>query len=169
MINSQDFTKQEIVDLLIDAAKNWLAHDGLWFLAVENRFDMQTAIELDRNAWEKFTVIEAKRIMKRLGMNPGGGIPALIKALDFRLYAFINEQEVTEISENRCVFKMKDCRVQSTRKRKGLPDFPCKPVGLVEYEKFAKTIDPRIQTRCLTCPPDEHPEDVWCAWEFIKK
>ena len=67
------------------------------------------------------------------------------------------------------MFRMVDCRVQSARKRKGLPDFPCKSVGLVEYEWFAKTIDPRIETRCICCPPDAHPDDVWCEWEFIGK
>ena len=94
------------------------------------------------------------------------GIPALIEALGYRLYAHINRQEVLEVTTNRCVFRMNDCRVQSARKRKGLPDFPCKPVGIVEYETFAKTIDPRIKTRCITCPPDDHPEDYYCAWEF---
>jgi hypothetical protein len=61
---------------------------------------------------------------------------------------------------------MNDCRVQSARKRKGLSDFPCKQVGLREYSLFAKTIDPRIKTKCIACPPDEHPENYWCAWEF---
>jgi hypothetical protein len=61
---------------------------------------------------------------------------------------------------------MRDCRVQAARKRRGLPDFPCKPVGLIEYSGFARTIDPRISTRCLACPPDPHPPDIWCAWEF---
>ena len=167
MINPQDYSKEELFDLLTDAAKNWLAHDGLWFLAAEKKFDIKTAIDLDRDAWEKFTVIEAKRIMKRVGIQPkGGGIPALIKALDFRLYAYLNKQEVTEVSENRVVFSMKDCRVQSARKRKNLPDFPCKSVGIVEYTNFAKTIDPRIKTKCLFCPPDIHPEDAYCSWEF---
>ena len=32
---------------------------------------------------------------------------------------------------------------------------------------FARTIDARIKTTCLVCPPDDHPEDVWCAWEFM--
>jgi hypothetical protein len=64
---------------------------------------------------------------------------------------------------------MHDCRVQSARQRKGLPDFPCKPVGLVEYATFAETIDPRIETRCLTCPPDAHPADHHCGWEFRLK
>jgi hypothetical protein len=153
-------------ELLADAAKNWLAHDGLWFQAVEKRYGMQTAIELDAEAWRSFTVIEAKRIMQRWGIEPGGGIPALVKALGHRLYAHVNEQEVVEADERRCVFRMNACRVQDARKRRGLPDFPCKPVGLVEYEYFAKTVDPRIETRCLYCPPDEHPEDAWCAWEF---
>jgi hypothetical protein len=159
-------SKDELIDMLEDAAKNWLAHDGLWFLAVEGECDMETAIELDRRAWEQFTVIEAKRIMNRHGIEPSGGIPALKKALQYRLYAHINTQEVIDVDERSIVFRMNDCRVQSARKRKGLPDFPCKSVGLVEYTNFARTIDARFCTRCIACPPDPHPDEFWCAWEF---
>lgn len=166
MKNLEEMSRAELIDLLTDAAKNWLAHDGLWFQAVERHYGMSTAMALDTEAWEKFTVLEARRIMGRLGIEPGGGIPALIHALKFRLYARINVQEVTEVEERRCVFLMNRCRVQDARRRKGLPDFPCKAVGVVEYSGFARTIDPRIRTRCLTCPPDPHPPDVWCAWEF---
>ncbi len=167
MKNINDLALRDLQELLADAAKNWLAHDGLWFRAVEEKFGMEAAMELDKKAWEQFTVIEAKRIMKRLDMPPGGGISALIQALKFRLYAYINVQEVLEASENRCVFRMNRCRVQEARQRQGLPDFPCKSVGIVEYSGFARTIDPRIQTRCITCPPDPHPPNVWCAWEFF--
>jgi hypothetical protein len=153
-------------DLLRDAALNWLAHHGLWFRAVEDRFGMAAAIELDKVVWSSFTVIEAKRIMKRLGVEPGGGIPALVRALGFRLYARVNEQEVSEVSDTHCVFRMKACRVQEARRRQGLDDFPCKPVGIVEYSGFARTIDPRIRTTCLSCPPDSKPSDAWCVWEF---
>jgi len=159
-------SQEELIDLLEDAAKNWLAHDGLWFLAAEEQFGIETAIELDRRAWEQFTVVEAERIMRRLGLEPGGGIPALKKALQYRLYARLNEQEILDVDEHTIIFRMNDCRVQAARKRKGLPDFPCKPVGLVEYEYFARTIDPRFRTRCIACPPDPHPEEYWCAWEF---
>lgn len=158
--------KEELVRLLMDDAKNWLAHDGLWFQAVEREHGMEAAIEADRAAWERFTVIEATRIMDRLGMKPGGGIPALLEALTHRLYARLNTQEVAEVSDTRAVFVMRECRVQAARKRKGLPDFPCKSVGIVEYGGFARTIDPRIVTRCIACPPDAHPDDRWCSWEF---
>jgi hypothetical protein len=162
----EGLSREQLVGIVEDFAKNWLAHDGLWFQAVEKVLGMDAAITADAEAWRKFTIVEAKRIMERHGIPAGGGIPALVKALSFRMYAFINKQDVIEQTENRAVFRMVDCRVQSARKRKGLPDFPCKSVGLVEYEWFARTIDPRVQTRCICCPPDAHPDGVWCAWEF---
>ena len=158
--------KDDLVRMLMDDAKNWLAHDGLWFQAVEAARGMDEAISADAAAWEKFTVLEAKRIMERLGLAPGGGIAALVECLQHRLYARLNTQQVTEQSEVRAVFVMRDCRVQSARKRRGLPDFPCKRVGLVEYGEFARAIDPRIRTRCVACPPDAHAADAWCTWEF---
>ena len=155
-----------LITLLEDMAKRWLAHDGLWFQAVEKELGMEEAIKLDAAAWEKFSKVEAERIKALLQLPDDGGIPALKAALNLRLYAFINKQEIIDVDQNRIIFRMNDCRVQSARKKKGLSDFPCKTVGLVEYSVFAKSIDPRIQTRCLACPPDEHPDDYFCSWEF---
>ena len=159
-------TKEELIDYIEDLSKNWLAIDGTWFQAVEKEFGLEKAIELDAAQWKRFTVNEAKRIMKRFNIPENGGISALVKALNYRVYANINVQETVEISENRCIFRMNYCRVQYARKRRNLPDFPCKPVGIIEYEDFAKTIDPRIKTKCICCPPDQHPDNYYCAWEF---
>jgi len=162
-----DMTKEELIEILLDDAKNWLAHDGLWFQAIEATHGMEVAMDADREAWRHFTKIEARRIMARLDMEPGGGIPALVECLKHRLYARLNLQECIEQSEDRVVFRMVECRVQAARNRKGMDDFPCKSVGIVEYTEFAKTIDPRIETRCISCPPDDHPEEYYCAWEFV--
>ena len=162
----RDLPNDKLYDLLGDAARNWLAHDGLWFLQVEKAHGIDEAMRLDAGAWEQFTVIEAKRIIKRLGLPPGGGLQALKRALRYRLYAYLNVQEIIDVDDSTVLFRMNECRVQQARQRDQRPDFPCKPVGLVEYAGFAKTIDPRIRTRCVACPPDAHPADFWCAWEF---
>ena len=161
----QDLTKEQALKLLEDFAKRWLAHDGLWFLEVEKNFGLEKAIELDEAAWAQFTVIEAKRIKDILKLPENGGLAALEVALRFRLYGFLNQQEISR-EGNKLIYKMKTCRVQEARKRKNLPDFPCKPVGITEYSGFAQAIDSRIKTRCLACPPDEHSDDFYCAWEF---
>lgn len=158
-------SRDELLKLIEVYAKNWLAHDGCWFLAAEERYGMDVAIALDARSWERFSPAEARRIMKSFDIPPNGGLKALEKALRYRLYAAVNRQEIEWVNERTMIFRMVECRVQTTRRRKGLPDFPCKPVGIIEYSQFASTVDPRIRTRCLSCPPDPV-TDHYCAWEF---
>jgi len=157
----------ELRAALEDASKLWLAHDGLWFQQFEKRHGMEEAIEADKAAWNVFTKLEAKRIMARLGMKPGGGLDALGEAFRHRLYSNINVQRIERTADGRKLrLTMEKCRVQEARRRKGMDDFPCKPVGIIEYTEFAKTIDPRAKTTCKFCPPDELPDDAYCRWEF---
>lgn len=165
-MNPKDLPKEKLLDWLNDAAKLWLAHDGLWFQSVEKKHDLEEAIEHDTNAWSYFSPLEAKRIKKRLGIAENPGLDGLKIALKNRLYALLNQQEIIDETNNSFTFRMNDCRVQSARKKKGLTDFPCKEVGLVEYTSFAKAIDNRIETECICCPPDPHPDEHYCVWRF---
>lgn len=162
----ESMTRDELLWALQMFAKNWLAHDGCWFLAAEERLGLETAIDLDASAWKRFAAVEARRIMSTFGIPEGGGLEALEKAMGLRLYAVVNSQR-REWADNgkRLRFFMDACRVQEARRRKGLADFPCKRVGTVEFETFAAAIDPRIKTKCLHCPPDAAPEQ-FCGWEF---
>lgn len=163
----KELTADTMYEMLQDFAKNWLAHDGLWFQAAEKQYGIAKAIELDTEAWASFTVIEAKRIMARHNIDAGSGLAGLKKALGFRLYAFLNVQEIRNETENSFDFVMVDCRVQSARHRKGMDLFPCKSVGIVEYTEFARTIDSRIKTEVIQCPPDkEAGTDFYCGWRF---
>ncbi len=147
-------------------AKNWLAHDGCWFLAAEDRFGMEAAIELDSRSWKRFAADEAQRIMTTFNIPEAGGLQALERALSLRLYAVINSQRMQCSADHKHLrFFMDVCSVQETRRRKGLPDFPCKDVGMIEFETFAARVDPRIRTTCLHCPPESGPGE-YCGWEF---
>ncbi len=158
---------QTLRGMLDDFAKNWLAHDGLWFQAIEQKSGMETAIELDQQAWAKFSSIEAKRIMARHNIAQGSGLEGLRKALGFRMYALLNTQKFANVTDSSFEFYMVDCRVQKARREKGLTPFPCKSVGIIEYDVFARTIDPRITTTCICCPPDSQAgENHWCGWKF---
>ena len=167
MDHLQRLSRGELLTLVEIHAKSWLAHDGCWFLAAEERYGMEAAIALDTRACELFSPVEARRIMKAFRIPEGGGLDALERALRYRLYATVNPQVIERPNRSTLVFKMLDCRVQNARRRKGLPAFACKPVGVVEYTKFAETVDTRIRTRCLQCPPDCTKGGGYvCGWEF---
>ena len=158
-----DSTMEELKEAL---AVNWLANDGVWFQQVEFSKGMNDAKRCNDSCWAQFSPFEARSIIKFLALPEKPGLEGLKKALQYRLYATINKQSIVEETDNSFVFRMNECRVQVARKRKGLDDYPCKSGGLVEYTSFAETIDPRIKTECISCPPDPHPEEYFCSWKF---
>ncbi len=154
------------LDLLQNLSVNWLANDGIWFQAVENKLGMNDAKRCNDTCWSRYSPYEAVRIKELLDLPAAGGLTALKQALGFRMYALINDQSIEEIDDRSFIFYMNNCRVQAARQRKGLPDYPCKSAGLVEYPCFATAIDPGIRTECVGCPPDDHPAEWFCAWKF---
>jgi hypothetical protein len=164
--NLEKLSREELYKIIDAYAKAWQAMDSCYFLALEEKYGIETAIEMDIAAWRRFSPIEAHRIMREFNIPKSSGLEGLKRALQYRVYARLNKQSIEDVGETRFIFRMEECRIQVARKRKGLDDFPCKQVGLVEYTEFARAIDPRIITRCIACPPDPHPKDYWCAWEF---
>ena len=156
-------TMQQILE---QVSISWLANDGIWFQAVEQDCGMNDAKRCNDTCWAIFSPVEAESIRHFLKLDRQPGLKGLKRALGLRLYAVINVQSIVEETEDSFVFQMNECRVQAARKRKGLEDYPCKSAGLVEYAYFARTIDPRIKTECIGCPPDEHPEEWFCAWRL---
>ncbi|MFH1680719.1 MAG: DUF6125 family protein [Candidatus Eisenbacteria bacterium] len=161
-----DLPEEKLRALLETVAVNWLATDGVWFQAVEFSSGMEDARACNDACWARFSPLEAFSIRRFLDLPESPGLEGLKRALAFRLYAAVNKQSIAEETPSSFVFRMDDCRVQSARKRKSLPDYPCKAAGIVEYRAFASAIDPRIRTDCVACPPDPHPDEWFCAWRF---
>ncbi len=161
-----DMDRTRQLALVEAVAANWLANDGVWFQAVEFENGMNDAKRCNDTCWAHFSPLEAWFIKKFLKLPERPGLQGLKVALGYRLYARLNVQTVIEEDPQTLVFEMNQCRVQAARKKKGLADYPCKSAGLVEYTYFARAIDDRIVTECIGCPPDDHPDNWYCAWRF---
>lgn len=164
----ESMTKEDLIRYIEILSKNFLTLDGYWFLGAEEKFGIETAIDLDRHAWEQYAVSEANRIKELLGISEGT-LADLERALQLISIAPCSGLK-TALLGDRLVMTITKCRPQRARTRDGKGEFACKPVGLAHLSKFAKTINPRFETRCVFAPPDPHPEGIWCRWEFsIKK
>ena len=153
MVNEtlKEYSKKQLIELIENYCKNWLAMDGVWFQSVEQKYGIDEAMEHDCAIWEKFTVIEAKRIKAFL--------------IKLRLYANINRDEII-VEGNTLTYRTTECRVQHARTSKGMELHPCKSVGIIEYGLFAKTIDSRFTCECASCYPDVTDNTCHCAWKF---
>ena len=88
-----ELSKEQLLELIELYAKNWLAHDGVWFQSIERKFGMAEAMYHDEEAWKRFTVIEAKRIKEFLQLPENPGLEGLEQALHYRFYGNLNEHE----------------------------------------------------------------------------
>lgn len=162
-----EMTREQLIELLQITAKDLIAIDGTWFQSIEAEQGMDSAMEHDCAAWERFVPSEAKRLKAFLSLSDNCGLEGLAKALPLRCTSIANEWDMNwEDDGNTLVFRVTKCRVQAARLRKGMTFHPCKSAGQVEYKGFAKAIDKRINCECLSCYPEITDETCSCAWRF---
>lgn len=165
-LNLEELSKEQLRELVTIYARNVYAIDGVWFQSIEQKEGMDEAMYHDRNAISRFSQTEAKRIKNFLKLPEQPGLEGLETALSIRFSALGNPKVAFVHEPAALVYKVVDCRVQTARKNKGMPYHPCKSVGILEHDFFAKTIDNRIECETISCYPDITDESCACAWRF---
>jgi len=164
----KEISEEKIPDFIFLHLRDLWAVDGLYFLNIEERFGTEAATEIDRHVWEVMGKIEARRLKKFFRID-GNDIPSMMKALRLSCWALDLEYKEIILEKNRAIFRNVKCRVQNTRIEKNLGEFPCKQVRWGFLKSFAKEFNPDIVVNCNVCPPDKHPDNLWCEWEFKMK
>jgi hypothetical protein len=160
--------KEKLAELLLLQLRNMWSVDGLYFLGIEDQFGTDSATEIDRNIWEIMGKIEARRLRELMGFSDDD-LPTMISALRISSWALDLEEKEIIIEDDRALFRNPNCRVQKTRLKKELGEFPCKQVRWGYLKNFAREFSENITVECNFCPPDPHSEDMWCEWEFKHK
>jgi len=97
--------EEQLEELLDALCLNWLANDGVWFQAIEHKFGMFDAKRCNDTCWTRFSPYEAYHIKTLLNLPEQGGLEALKTALQFRLYARINKQDIVEEKMDSFLFR----------------------------------------------------------------
>jgi len=159
---------EKLPDYVLLQLRNLWAVDGLYYLGIEERHGTKTATEIDAQVWAVMGKIEARKLKQFLGITTTD-IPSMMHALQYTSWALDLEDKHIEVTQDRAILRNIRCRVQNTRKSNGLSEFGCKPVRYGFLAAFAKEFNPEIVVKCIVCPPDSHPEELWCEWEFTYK
>jgi len=157
--------KNKIDDFIFLHLRDLWAVDGLYYLGIEEKFGTEVATEIDRKVWEVMGKIEARKLKEFLEIK-GNDIASMMNALQYSGWALDLEDKEVVVEKGKAIIRNVKCRVQNTRKSKGLSEFGCKPVRFGFLKAFAKEFNPDIRVKCNVCPPDKHNKDIWCEWEF---
>ena len=157
---------EKSLDYFFLQIRNLWRVDGLYFLGIEEKFGTEAAAEIDAGVWQVMAKIEAKSLRRMFQVSENTDISTIMNLLQKSSWALDQSFKTVETSDNKAVLTIDRCRTQEARLRKGLGEFPCKRVRFGYLKNFAKTLNPNVEVNCIVCPPDKHPPDLWCRWEF---
>ena len=155
--------QERLEELLLTHIRTLWSVDGLYYIGIEETHGTEEATRIDARSWAAIGKIEAKRMKAVLGITGVADLPTAFKALKLTVWAL--DLEDKQYDDVNFIMTNKKCRIQNTRKDKGLPEFPCRQVREGYLVNFFKEMNPAIKVICRACPPGPH-KDVWCQWEF---
>jgi len=147
-------------------SKSLYTLDGLWFTLLERKYGLDVALDIDLEVWRKFSPIHIRRLKEAFAIKDDNSIRAVVSLLKIDPIQLIYKPEVVTLTDNNAVFRCTDCPPQKARVRDGKGEFPCRQVGEAIFRSYAEAIDPGVKLSCLVCPPDTHPPEFWCQWQF---
>jgi len=157
--------KEQLKKLLKLSGGLITAMDGLWFLAVEQEFGNQEAIELDKKVWGKYVHVLVKRMRDILGITLDG-VKGIKQIIEIDPLFLINDYEISEPSDNSMLLIINKCSVLEAMERAGREKFICEFTTGLYFKNLAREINQKIVVQPLKLPPRESPEDVCCKWLF---
>ena len=159
----EHLSREQLLELITAYSRNWLAMDGVWFQSIERKSGMDEAMYHDIQAWQRFTVTEARRI-KSFDCRPPG-LPGLKAALSLRFMANLCHYEFEE-GEHTLTLRNLDCRVQTARLDKGHAPAPLQARGGGGVQRLCPHHRRPHPLPVRQLLPDVTDDTCACAWRF---
>jgi hypothetical protein len=160
-------SRKRLLDLFRFQIRNIWRVDGLYFLGIEKEFGSEAASKIDEECWRTMGTLEARQLKEILHAREWS-MPKIMEALELTSWALDQRDKKMQVQKDQAFLRVVTCNTQLTRIRKGLTEFPCKPVREGYLKSFVKELNPSVAVTCSFCPPEGHPESGWCEWRFSK-
>jgi hypothetical protein len=150
------------------ANKNFWTLQNNWMMNVEKKYGQEAALEFDSLCYGRAIEVAAYRIKRFFSLAGEDDMAVLAKVYQLTPAGSYVDIEFPEITSTRLVRRVRRCPMQLTRRKEGLPEILCKPPLIEACQRIARVISPEIRVTDVICPPDPHPEDLWCEVVFEK-
>ncbi|MEK7713926.1 MAG: DUF6125 family protein [candidate division NC10 bacterium] len=157
-------SREELLEFIDMQQKNWWNLQNNWMAYMNAEYGMDAAVKGDCHCFPANARVQMLRLKRLLGLEDDRD--SLMKAMVLSTIWANGDYDIWKVGNTKFRIRVTDCHQQIRRLDEGLGELACKPAGIAITEAAARAINPGCAVRCLVCPPDEHPRDLWCEWEF---
>ncbi|MFC1920938.1 DUF6125 family protein [Chloroflexota bacterium] len=140
--------------------------DGVWFLAVEDKYGFDVAFEMNQAVWRRISPIVGKRLLKNMDMDGKPPLRAVMELIFADPMIHVHKPEVVTLTDSNAVLRFIECPIQVARIRDGKGVYNGVPGCSTPFEAYSELIDPRIKAKCNACAPNPENPEYWCEWEL---
>lgn len=127
-----ELTEKQIIEISQYA---FTRMDGAWFMALAKKFGIQTAWEMDVEAWKQFSYVFGKNLRKNYIKDPIWP-GSFVDALDIFSKVLKIEGRDVSIDGDRITVRVTDCETQKAIAKAGVAD--CGIVTVQTYEGISR-------------------------------
>jgi hypothetical protein len=157
-------SKSRLVDYIEMINKNWWSLQNHYIAEIEKRYGLDVAMDFDRTCFTRAYEAQIHRMRKLFKF--GDDIQGFMNFNDFSQAAANLEYEYRDITPTSILWRVTKCPMQERRLKDGQPEATCKEGAIYTNSVMARLINPKMKALCRFCPPDAHPKDAWCEFEF---
>lgn len=129
-----NLNNEEIIDLL---QYSFVRMDGAWFLGLAKKYGIQTAWEMDVEAWKQFSYVFGRKLQKQYIPDPVWPDSFLDAMNALSRVLKIEGREVT-LEGDRIIVRVTDCETQKAIAKAGVAD--CGIVTEETYKGIARAL-----------------------------
>lgn len=158
------FSKDELLDYIDLVQRNFWNLQNNWMMYMNNEYGEEAAVKADNYCFGGNSKVQMYRLKKMYDLK--GDLQSLMDAMILSQLWVNCDYEIWKIDSKRLRLRVTNCYQQVRRVKDRVGELACKPAGLGVCDMTAKVINSAFDVKCIVCPPDEHPDNVWCEWEF---
>lgn len=142
------------------------AMDGVWFMAVEEKFGLEAAVEIDIQAWKNYGLAIFKRAARLLGRDIDQESPQDLRFIGFLFDTMCRvdgtECDISFKDDETFSFKILRCSWWENMERSGRVGLiPCEVVDNAIFAHYLEALNPALKIETAHSRPRG---DDFCEW-----
>jgi len=163
----EDIPRESLIGLVRLYSRLMMDIDGFWFLSMKDRAGNEEAIACDNWVWGKVVKKMLRDLAELIGVE-GKDVVDFMTVIQATPLHHVVEEKMEALSRNQATLTVTHCPTLAALEKEdaGRDALHCRLACSVTRARHAKLFNPAIEVKCLTMPPRNDKQGVFCRWEY---